>query len=51
MLLYLFAGLLAIALWKWFAEPAGHKQSRQEQSLAGLCVRGRRNLMSTVTAS
>jgi hypothetical protein len=34
-LLYLFAGLLAIALWKGFSEPAGHKQSRQEQPLAG----------------
>jgi hypothetical protein len=34
-MLYLFAGLLAITLWKGFAELAVHDQSRLEQPLAG----------------
>ena len=35
MLLYLFIGLLAITLWKWFAELARHERSSREQPLAG----------------
>ncbi len=35
MLLYLFIGLLAITLWKGFAELARHEQSSREQPLAG----------------
>jgi hypothetical protein len=35
MLLYLFVGLLAITLWKGFAELARHEQSSQQQPLAG----------------
>jgi hypothetical protein len=34
-LIYLFAGLLAITLWKGLAELTRHEQSRQEQPLAG----------------